>query len=64
MDRNTYVMVSGAIFAAITVLHAARIAYGWGAEIGGWMVPMWLSWASVVIAGYLAYSAFTYQSRR
>ncbi len=64
IDRNTYVTVSGLIFAAIAVLHAGRIAYGWNAEIGGWMMPMWFSWVGVAIAGYLAYSAFTYQSRR
>lgn len=58
MDRNTYAMASGVIFAAIAVLHAARIFYGWSAEIGGWAVPMWLSWAALVIAGYLAYAAW------
>ena len=59
IDRSTYITISGLIFAAIAVLHALRIAYGWDAVIGGWEVPMWFSWAGVVIAGYLAYSAFT-----
>ncbi len=58
MDRNIYVTVSGVIFLLIAVLHALRIAYGWSAQIGGWTVPLWLSWAALVIAGYLAWSAF------
>ena len=58
MDRNTYVTVSGVIFAAIAVLHAARSFYGWPAVIGTFAVPMWLSWAALVVSGYLAYAAF------
>lgn len=64
MDRNTYVTVSGAIFAAIAVLHAARIAYGWSAEISGWVVPMWASWVALLIAGCLAVAAYRLMSKR
>jgi len=28
---------------------------GWPADIGGFVVPMWLSWVAVPLAGYLAY---------
>lgn len=55
MDQRTYARLTGVIFLIIAVLHALRILYRWGAVIGGWMVPMWLSWAALVVAGYLAW---------
>ena len=58
MDQKTFNGVAGIIFLLIAVLHALRLLYGWGAGIGGWVVPMWFSWAGVVITGYLAWSAF------
>ena len=58
MNNKSYLSVSGLIFLIIAVLHVLRIVYGWEAVIGGWMLPMWLSWASLVIAGYLSWSAY------
>lgn len=57
MTNKNYLSVTGIIFLIIAVLHALRIAYGWHAEIGGWTVPMWLSWVALVVSGYLAWSA-------
>jgi hypothetical protein len=45
----------GLIFLAIAVLHLLRIILGWGAVIGGWVVPEWVSWAALIIAGFLAF---------
>ncbi|MDO8622102.1 MAG: hypothetical protein Q7R80_02630 [bacterium] len=55
MNDRTYARFTGAIFLIIAVLHLARIVYRWGAVIGGWAVPMWLSWAALVVAAYLAW---------
>lgn len=62
MNQKTFQSLTGIIFAAIAVFHALRIAYAWPAIIGTYAVPMWLSWAALIIAGYLAYAA--YQLRR
>ncbi len=62
MNNRTYLKVTGAIFAVIAVLHLLRVINGWEAVIGGWFVPIWFSWAAIIIAGYLAYSAFTLKS--
>ena len=56
MNNNTYRKTAGTVFTVIAVLHALRILYGWEAMIGGWSVPMWLSWASIVFAGWLSWS--------
>lgn len=55
MSQKNYAMVTGLIFLAVAVLHALRLLYGWTAVLNGWTVPMWISGAGVVIAGYLAY---------
>ena len=58
MSQKTFLTVSGTIFSVIAFLHLARLVAGWPAHIGTVDVPMWLSGISVVIAGYLAFSAF------
>ena len=64
MSQKTFLTVSGTIFGVIALLHLARLLAGWPAHIGTFDVPMWLSWLSVVVAGYLAFSAFRLQRRR
>lgn len=64
MDQRTFNGVAGIIFLLVAVLHALRVLYDWGALIGGWSVPMWASWIAIVIAGYLAVSAYRLMGRR
>jgi hypothetical protein len=59
MSRRTYLLVSAAIFSLVALLHLARIVFGWSAVIGGWSVPMWLSWVALIVAGALAYFGFS-----
>lgn len=54
MDKRTYYLLVSAIFAVVTLLHGLRIYYGWEAQIGDLIIPMWASWAALLIAGYLA----------
>lgn len=58
MDRKTFSTVAGVIFAVVAVLHLLRAVLGWQVVIGGFTVPMWFSWAAIVGAAFLAYSAF------
>lgn len=55
MDQHTYTRLTGVIFLLIAVLHLLRILYRWGAVIGGWSVPLWLSWVALIIGAYLAW---------
>ena len=59
MGHKAFLGVSGTIFGIIAVLHLLRIAYGWAAQIGSFIVPTWLSWVSLLVAGYLAITAFS-----
>lgn len=58
MNQKTFYNVTLMVFSLIALLHALRLVYGWSAVIGGWEVPMWVSGAAVILAGYMAYSAF------
>lgn len=58
MNQKLFYNVTLTVFSLIALLHALRLVYGWSAVIAGWEVPMWLSGLAVILAGYLAYSAF------
>ena len=58
MNQKNFYNFTFVVFSLIALLQALRLAYGWSAVIAGWEVPMWLSGLAVVLAGYLAYSAF------
>jgi hypothetical protein len=64
MDQKTFVLLTGVIFALVALLHLLRIYMGWPAVIGGWTVPMWLSWLGLVVAGGLAYFGISLGTRR
>lgn len=54
MDKKTYYQTVTVIFGALVLAHAWRIYNEAVAVIGGVEVPMWASYASIAIAGYLA----------
>ena len=58
MSQKTFTLTAGVVFSLITVLHVLRLLFGWEAVIGGWDVPLWISWAALAVSGYLAYTAF------
>jgi hypothetical protein len=64
MSRRAYLLVSAAIFSLVALLHLARVVFGWSALIGGWSVPMWLSWVAIIVAGALAYFGFSLARQR
>ena len=58
MSQRVYLLATTIIFSLVALLHLARIVFGWSAVIGGWSVPMWLSWIALVVTGALAYFGF------
>ena len=55
MDQKTFSVVAVIIFAVVALLHMARIVMNWPVVIGGWSVPMWVSWIALIVAGSLAF---------
>lgn len=58
LNQKTYLQVTGLLFTVGAVVHLIRIVLGWEGSLAGWIVPGWISWIAVVLAGYLAYSAY------
>ena len=56
MSQKTFTIIASAVFGVVVLFHVLRIFFGWPAVIGGWAVPMWLSWIGLVVAGVLSYS--------
>jgi len=54
MDRKTFLLVAGVIFAVVALVHLTRIAMGWPVVIGSWTMPMWVSWIGLAVAGALS----------
>lgn len=55
MTSQNFSRIAGGLFLVIALLHLLRLVLKWQAEIGGWNVPMWLSVAALIVAGYLGY---------
>ena len=58
MTQRAFNLAAGSVFLLVALLHALHLLFGWPALIGGRV-----SWVGVVVAGFLAYSAF-HQKRR
>lgn len=59
---SKYAVVSGVLFGVVAVIQAVRALYQWPVNIGGVDIPVWGSWAAVVVTGGLC--AWAFQSGR
>ena len=55
---SKYVVVSGVLFGVIAVVQAVRALNQWPAQVGGFDIPVWVSWVAMVVAGSLCVWAF------
>ena len=59
MNKKTYFLISGLIFAIVAIAHLLRIINQSSVYLGTWQVPMMVSWLCVFVAGILSYCGFT-----
>lgn len=64
MTNKNFAYTAAVIFAAVAVIHGLRLIYGWEGLLGGWQVPIWLSWVAVVVAAWLAFQGFKLSGKR
>ncbi len=64
MDQKTFTLIAGVIFAVVALLHLLRVYAAWPVMIGGWTVPMWVSWSAFVVAGGLSYFGLRHLTQR
>jgi hypothetical protein len=60
---RSYLLVSGVVFGAVTLLHVLRLVLDWPAQVGSWAVPLWFSWCGVLAAGALCAWALSLAAR-
>jgi hypothetical protein len=60
MNKQTFYYVVSGVFFLIAIAHLMRGIYEWEAVIAGIIIPVWVSWAAVLIAGYLGYRSYSY----
>ena len=58
MTQRVFSLITATLFSLIALLHALRLLRGWQVTIGDIVVPLWISWIGLAIAGYLAYQGF------
>ena len=50
---QAYIQITGVIFAVVALAHVVRLMLDWPAQVGGWVVPIWISWVAILVAGAL-----------
>mgnify|MGYP006271538797 CR=1 FL=1 len=60
MSKQTFYYVIAGVFLMVALLHLVRIIEGWEAVLGGVVIPMWVSWAAIVLAGYLSFRGYQF----
>ena len=55
MTARTYFLATAILFSVIALVHLVRIILGWEATVAGWPLPMWLSWAAIVVTAVIAF---------
>ena len=51
MTQRTFSLVTAVLFSLIALLHAVRLLRGWQVILGGAVMPLWISWIGLAIAG-------------
>jgi hypothetical protein len=57
MTQRTFPLIAAAMFSLIALGHSIRLLFGWHVTVENVVVPVWISWIGLAIAGYLAYRA-------
>ncbi|MBC7836887.1 hypothetical protein H7X87_03885 [Acetobacteraceae bacterium] len=64
MNQKTYYQTVSVIFALLALAHIWRVYTSAPAVIAGVSVPMWASWAAILIAGYLAMRGWQFAGKK
>ncbi len=60
MKKETYIQITGLIFAVVTLLHLLRLVLGFPVIFGEMGIPVWASIIGAAVGAFLAYSAFKF----
>jgi hypothetical protein len=51
---RTYLQISGTLFGLMALGHLLRLLRHWPVDVGGYMLPLWVSWLGVLLASGLS----------
>ena len=59
MTHRMFHLAVGVVFAAVALVHLARLAYELPVVVGNaWTLPLWISWPGLIITALLSAWAF------
>ena len=58
MSNQQYILISGVLFALVSLAHLLRIVFGVSVYVDATVVPMAVSWTGFIVPGAHAYWAF------
>jgi len=58
MNAKTYSTIVATVFFVVAIAHITRIVFGWDVVFAGALIPMWMSYIGVIIAGGLSYLGY------
>lgn len=58
MSHKAYSLTAAVIFSLIVLGHLIRLVFSVPWVVADWIVPMWMSVAGLLIAGFMAYQGF------
>lgn len=59
-SERTLLTIAGTVFLIVAILHFLRLVFSWQVALGGFEIPVWLSWFGFLVTLYLSYSSFHY----
>lgn len=60
---KSFTKFGSAIFGLIALLHVLRLVRGWEAEIGGLVIPLWVSGLAVVLSALMSWGLWKESQR-
>lgn len=63
MTKKEFYKYSAIIFFVAAMLHLWRTIGGHDLMIGTYVIPVWVSWAVIIIAGYMSIQGFKFSNK-
>jgi hypothetical protein len=63
MNAKSFSTLAGALFLFGALVHATRLIWAWPIVIGGWNMPIWVSWMGLFVGATLGWIGLRAGSR-
>lgn len=63
MNSKSFALTAGVVFLAVAVVHGLRLLNSWPVAVGSVLIPTWVSWVALLLAGFLCYQGLSLSKR-